>query len=105
MSLLRSQSSLRLCRAAAKCQRTIALQRPRHISQSASYRLGEPDPKAIPSDAMHSTEDQATLVTVEEAAAALPSAYKPSHQPDWNVMPDHGTSYAKNGLHFEALFG
>jgi len=105
MSLLRSQSSLRLCRASAKCQRTIALQRPRHISQSASYRLGEPNPKAIPSDVMHSTEDQATLVTVEEVAAALPSTYKPSHQPDWNVIPDHGTSYAKNGLCFEELLG
>jgi hypothetical protein len=53
---------------------------------------------------MHSTEDQATLVTVEEAAAALPSTYKPSHQPDWNATPDHGTSYVKNSLHFEALF-
>jgi hypothetical protein len=104
MSLLRSQSSLRLCRTVAKCQRTIALQHPRYISQSASYRLGEPDPKAIPSDVMHSTEDQATMVTVEEAAAALPSTYKPSHQPDWNTIPDHGTSYVKNGLRFEALF-
>ena len=103
MSLLRSQSSQRLCRAAATRQRISTPQLPRHVSQSASHRLGEPDPNAIPSDSMQSTEDQATMITVEEAAAALPSTYKPSHQPDWNVTPDHGTSYASKTLSSELL--
>lgn len=98
MSLLRSQRSLSLWRACATCQRTVTTQWPRHISQSASLRLGEPDPNAIPSDAMQSTEDQASMITVEESSAALPSTYKPQHQPDWNVIPDQATSYARASL-------
>lgn len=98
MLLIRSQRSINLWRTSPSCQRSMTAQRPRRITQSASHRLGEPDPSAIPSDAMHSTIDQASMVTVEEASAALPSTYKPGHQPDRNVKPDYATSYAPADL-------
>jgi hypothetical protein len=49
---------------------------------------------------MESTEDQASMIAVEESSAVLPSKYKPQHQPDWDVMPDQGTSYAQASLLF-----
>ena len=95
MSFLRSQSLLKLCRASNICPRATNPRLSRHISQSTSRRIGEPDPNAIPSDAMQSTEDQASMITVEEAAEYLPEMYQPSHQPDYKVRPDHGTSYVE----------
>ncbi|EXJ84223.1 NADH dehydrogenase (ubiquinone) Fe-S protein 4 [Capronia epimyces CBS 606.96] len=85
MSFLRSQSCLRLSRSYRQVPRST-----RWLSQTPQRRLGEPDPKAIPDvQAMQATEDQASLVEVEDSSI---EAYHPPHQPNYNAPVDFATS-------------
>ncbi|KIX08524.1 uncharacterized protein Z518_03180 [Rhinocladiella mackenziei CBS 650.93] len=89
MSFLRSsQNSLRLPRACTQVPRST-----RWLSQTPPRRLGEPDPKAVPDvQAMQMTEDQASMVEIENKNDAAVKKYHPDHQPDYTAMVDHGTS-------------
>ena len=94
MPFLRSSNPLKLWRTYGAVQRSVVLPS-RSIYQSPACHLQEPDPLAIPSDLIQSTEDQASLVTVDQAAESVPTTYRPSHQPDYNAHVDYGTSYVR----------
>lgn len=89
MSFLRPQSTLRLCRTIPQVPRSSL----RCLSTSPARRLGEPDPKAIPdAQAMQATEDQASMVAIDQKPEPSVPEYHADHQPDYTATVDHGTS-------------
>lgn len=88
MSALRAHRAFQLSRVWARPQ-----QASRYLSATAQRRLGEPDPKAIPdSEAMHATEDQASMVVAERQPEGQVVEQLEHNQPDYNATVDHGTS-------------
>jgi NADH dehydrogenase (ubiquinone) Fe-S protein 4 len=86
MHLLRTQRAIQLSRSLARAQHPA-----RPLTTTSHRRLGEPNPREIPDvDAMHMTEDQASMVVAEvKPEHAVPV---PDNQPDYNAHVDHGTS-------------
>lgn len=62
----------------------------RCLFQTAPRRLQDPDPRAVPDvDAMQATEDQATMVVLEQKPEIPVTS---PHEPDYDAPIDHGTS-------------
>lgn len=88
MSFLRSPSSFRFLTAASKPSYSS-----RFLSYTSRRSLGEPDPKAIPDvDAMHMTEDQASMVVADIQPRKTIEELRGKNQPDYTATVDYATS-------------